>query len=737
MSITVTSTHETSHSLSITGMTCASCVLSVEKALKKVPGVTNAAVNLATEKATVIAADSVLAHSLIKAVENAGYSAATVQDAAGISKVKVTKFENTFVPIAISALLSFPLLLPMLLQPFNIDFNVSPYIQLALATPVQFWLGARFYKSGWKAAKALSGNMDLLVAIGTSAAFFLSVYQMLTATHPEHLGHLYFESSAVVITLVLLGKWLETRAKRQTTEAIRALSALRPERARVIRKSEEIEIEISDLRIGDTIVVRPGERVPADGLLKEGETHIDESLITGESVPVLKSSGSKVTGGSVNQEGHFFSEVTALGSESTLGRIVKMVEDAQAVKAPIQRLVDKVSAVFVPIVLIIGLVTFIGWWLATSDVVAATINAVAVLVIACPCALGLATPTSIMVGTGVAAKFGILIKDAEALETAHSVSIVAFDKTGTLTEGKPVLVSSVSTEGDTQTLLSIAASVQSGSEHPLARAVLNKAQAEKVTFVSAKKIKALPGRGMEAHLGDKIFHLGSSRLMRDDGLELGSLESTATDLEREGLTVSWLAEISPNKKLLGLLGFRDEPRKSAKKAIQTLTKQNIRTVMISGDNKRNAERVARELGIESVIAEVLPDQKAAVVSELKKDGVVAMVGDGVNDAPALASADVGFAMATGTDVAMHAAGVTLMRSDPALVSDAISISRRTYRKIKQNLFWAFIYNVVGIPLAAFGLLSPVIAGAAMAFSSVSVVSNSLLLRRWKPFDKQL
>lgn len=724
-----------SHSLAIEGMTCASCVVRVEKALKKVPGVQDATVNLATEKATIVAAASVPVSSLIEAVGKAGYTATKVNEGEGELKSKVTKFENTFLPVVISALLSIPLVLPMLLQPFKINFSISPFVQLALATPVQFWLGARFYKSGWKAVKAFSGNMDLLVAIGTTAAFLLSIYQMFAAAHPEHVGHLYFESSAVVITLVLLGKWLETRAKRQTTEAIRALSALRPERARVIRNNEEVEIEVSALRLRDSVVILPGERVPADGILKEGDTHVDESLITGESLPVEKSSGSKVTGGSVNQEGRIVAEVTALGSESTLGRIIKMVEDAQAVKAPIQRLVDKVSAVFVPVVLVIALATFIGWWLATGDVVSATVNAVAVLVIACPCALGLATPTSIMVGTGVSAKYGILIKDAEALETAHSVSVVAFDKTGTLTEGKPVLVKSIAIAGEERALLSIAASIQSGSEHPLARAVLNKAQTENISLSSAKNLKALPGRGMQAKVGDRVYHLGSGRLMREDNFDLGSHESTVVDLESEGLTISWLAEISPNKELIGVLGFRDEPKQSAKHAIQILTNQNIKTVMISGDNKRNAERVAYELGIDSVIAEVLPDQKAAVVAELRKKGVVAMVGDGVNDAPALAAADVGFAMGSGTDVAMQAAGITLMRSDPALVSDAISISRRTYRKIKQNLFWAFIYNVVGIPLAAFGLLSPIIAGAAMAFSSVSVVSNSLLLRRWKPHDK--
>lgn len=443
-----TSNQEPSHSLAIEGMTCASCVVRVEKAVKKVPGVQDATVNLATEKATIVAPASVPIGSLIEAVGKAGYTATEVKEGEGELKTKVTKFENTFFPVAISALLSIPLVLPMLLQPFNINFSISPVVQLALATPVQFWLGARFYKSGWKAVRAFSGNMDLLVAIGTTAAFLLSIYQMFVAADPEHVGHLYFESSAVVITLVLLGKWLETRAKKQTTEAIRALSALRPERARVMRNNEEVEIEISALRLGDSVVILPGERVPADGILKEGDTHVDESLITGESLPVVKSFGSKVTGGSVNQEGRIVAEVTALGSESTLGRIIKMVEDAQAVKAPIQRLVDKVSAVFVPVVLVIALATFIGWWLATGDVVSATVNAVAVLVIACPCALGLATPTSIMVGTGVSAKYGILIKDAEALETAHSVSVVAFDKTGTLTEGKPVLVKSIAIAGE-------------------------------------------------------------------------------------------------------------------------------------------------------------------------------------------------------------------------------------------------------------------------------------------------
>jgi Cu+-exporting ATPase len=631
----------------------------------------------------------------------------------------------------LSTALSLPLVLPMLGMLFGADWVLPGWWQLALATPVQFWLGARFYRAGWKALKARSGNMDLLVALGTSAGYGLSLY-LLLARGGHGTTHLYFEASAVVITLVLLGKWLETRAKRQTTEAIRALNALRPETARVRRGGEDLDVPVGKVRPGDRVVVRPGERLPVDGVVLEGASQVDESLITGESLPVAKHPGDKVTGGAVNAEGLLLVQTTAVGAESTLARIVRMVESAQAKKAPIQRLVDRVSAVFVPVVIGIALVTLIGWGLAGGDWEQAILNAVAVLVIACPCALGLATPTAIMAGTGVAARHGILIKDAQALEIAHAVKVVAFDKTGTLTEGKPRLVAAEAVSGDRSALLAVSAAIQAGSEHALARAVLDAARDEGVAVPGAGNVRALPGRGIAAQVGARELRLGSTRLMEELKIDLGALASRAAQLQAQGHTVSWVAEVTGAPALLGLLAFGDSVKPTAAAAVRSLHDQGVRTVLLTGDNRGSAQAVAAQLGIRDVRAEILPDEKAGIVTGLKSgDALVAMVGDGINDAPALAAADVGIAMSTGTDVAMHAAGVTLMRGDPALVADAIDISRRTYAKIRQNLFWAFIYNLVGIPLAAFGLLSPVIAGAAMAFSSVSVVTNALGLRRWK------
>ncbi|MEJ8811175.1 heavy metal translocating P-type ATPase [Variovorax ureilyticus] len=725
-------------SLPIEGMTCASCVARVERSLASVPGVTEASVNLATEAATVRTDGSVVRDTLRAAVEKAGYGlgeeapdgatdASASQGATGKARGR-----NDAWPVIAAALLSVPLVLPMFGLLLGEDWMPGGWLQLALATPVQFWLGARFYRSGWKALKARAGNMDLLVALGTSAAYGLSVY--LLFTHGDHgMPHLYFEASAVVITLVLLGKWLETRAKRQTTEAIRALNALRPERARVRRQGVEQELPLARVRLDDLVVIRPGERVPVDAVVVEGASEVDESLITGESLPVGKQAGNAVTGGSVNGQGLLVVRTTAVGAESALARIVRLVESAQAKKAPIQRLVDQVSNVFVPVVIGIAALTLLGWGIATGNWEAAILNAVAVLVIACPCALGLATPTAIMAGTGVAARHGVLIKDAEALEVAHSIKVVAFDKTGTLTEGKPVLVACEPVdENDQRALLRASAAIQWGSEHPLARAVLDAAKRDGIDIPEAGTVRAVAGRGMSAVVEGRQLRLGSTRFMRELAVPLGKLDARALQLQSEGRTVSWLAEVTDHPVLLGLLAFGDTPKASAAAAIQQLQAQGIRTALVSGDNRGSAEAVARDLKIDTVRAEVLPEDKAAIVAELKRDGErVAMVGDGINDAPALAAADVGIAMSTGTDVAMHAAGITLMRGDPALVSDAIDISRRTYAKIRQNLFWAFAYNVIGIPLAALGLLSPVIAGAAMAFSSVSVVSNALLLRRWK------
>jgi Cu+-exporting ATPase len=679
--------------LPIEGMTCASCVTRVEKALKKVPGVAEAEVNLATETATVRLGAGAAPEALVEAVRKAGYEARLVPQAA-------PEHDRSWWPVAVAAALTLPLALPMVGSPFGADWMLPGWLQLALATPVQFWLGARFYRAGWKALLARTGNMDLLVALGTSAAFGLSVYMLFKNQH-----HYYFEASAAVITLVLLGKWLEGRAKRQTTEAIRALQALRPEKP---------------VNVGDVVEIRPGERIPADAVVLEGRSHADESMLTGESLPVAKQAGDAVTGGTVNKEGLLRIRVTAVGAQSMLGRIIELVENAQAKKAPIQRLVDRVSAVFVPVVLGIALVTLLGWGLAAGDWEIAILNAVAVLVIACPCALGLATPTAIMAGTGVAAKHGILIKDAEALETAHAVQAVAFDKTGTLTAGKPTLVSF---DAYAEGALAMAAAIQSGSEHPLAKAVL--AAAKDLASPKAKGVRSVAGRGIQGEVGGRTLALGSSRWMTELGLAL-------PEEKNEGNTVSWLADITGAPALLARMAFGDEPRPEAAEAVAQLAARGVRAIMLTGDNRAAAQAVGRRVGIEEIHAEVLPADKAAKVLELRKTHArVAMVGDGVNDAPALAAADLGIAMGSGTDVAMAAAGVTLMRSDPRLVAAAIDISRRTYAKIRQNLFWAFVYNVVGIPLAAFGILSPVIAGAAMALSSVSVVANALLLKRWK------
>jgi Cu+-exporting ATPase len=717
--------------LEIESMTCASCVSRVEKALAKVPGVAAAAVNLATETAEVrwVGREPDVA-ALLAAVQKAGYSA-RVASVAGEAATSTGTAVNDWWPVALSALLSVPLVLPMIGMLLDQDWALPGWIQFVLATPVQFWLGARFYRAGWKALRAGTGNMDLLVALGTTAGYGLSVYLLLR--HAGHgMTHLYFEASAVVITLVLLGKWLEARAKRQTTAAIRALNALRPETARVRRDGQEVEVTMAQVQRGDLVVVRPGERVAVDGVVVEGASQVDESLITGESQPVAKHEGDRVTGGSVNAEGLLLVKTTAIGAESTLARIVRLVESAQGKKAPVQRLVDQVSAVFVPVVLAIALLTLLGWGLVDGDWENAILNAVAVLVIACPCALGLATPTAIMAGTGVAARHGILIKDAGALEVAHRIGVVAFDKTGTLTEGRPRLVEAEAATGRRDALLAAAAAIQSGSEHPLARAVLAAAADEHVAVPAATRIRAIPGRGMAAQVEGRELRLGSARLMQEMKVDLGSLAARAAQLQAQGHTISWLADVTGAPALLGLLAFGDTAKPTAADAIAELRRQGVRAVLVTGDNRGSAKAIAAQLGIDEVRAEVLPEDKARIVEELK-DGraAVAMVGDGINDAPALAAADVGIAMSTGTDVAMHAAGVTLMRGDPALVADAIDISRRTYGKIRQNLFWAFAYNVVGIPLAAFGLLSPVIAGAAMAFSSVSVVTNALMLRNWK------
>ena len=732
--------------ISISGMTCASCVMRVEKALKKLPGVQQATVNLATESARVTF-DPALASDgrLRRAVRDAGYEPRTATQADDVGNESRW---TGFMPVAIGIVLSAPLVLPMIGELFGKHWMLPAWIQFLLATPVQFILGAGFYKSGWSALKAFTGNMELLVAIGTTAGWGLSVWLWLSA-EPGTMAHLYFEASAVVVTLVLLGKWLEARAKRQTTSAIRALHALRPDIAHVIKRAGvEEDVPVAELITSDIVVVRPGERIPADGLLAEGHTQVDESMLTGEPLPVEKSTGDKLTGGSINGDGRVTLTVTATGSETVLAHIIRLVEDAQTAKAPIQRLVDQVAAVFVPVVLVLALITLIGWWWYGASWEIALIHAVAVLVIACPCALGLATPTAIMAGTGVAAKQGILIKDVQALELAHKVDVVAFDKTGTLTVGQPRLTAVVVVSGVTEDeMLRGSAAVQRGSEHPLARAVVA-ATVERAVNANAnsqgadavaQNVRAVPGRGTEGTIAGSDWLIGSLRWMDELKLPLGELAERAQALQREGATVSAVARRTDDVlQLVGLLAFGDEPKPGAKEALAALRKLGIRIVMISGDNKGAALAMAHRLGLadDEVMAEVLPGDKAVKVAALKAGGhTVAMVGDGVNDAPALAAADVGIAMGTGTDVAMHAAAITLMRGDVALVAGALEISRRTVAKIRQNLFWAFAYNVAGIPLAAFGYLSPVMAGAAMAMSSVSVVTNALMLSRWKPGAK--
>lgn len=713
-------------------MSCASCVSRVEKALRKIDGVIDVSVNLATEKATVKANADVKLETLMAAVDKAGYHAVKISEPE-IHAKDVSKQASVW-PIIISVILALPFVLPMLLELFGIHWMMPAWLQLVIASIVQFGLGAKFYRSGFNAAKALSGNMDLLVAIGTSAAYGLSLYQLIIG----HADHLYFESSVVIITLILIGKWLESRAKHQTTQAIEALSALRPEVALVRQGEQEVSLPISQVKVNDVVVIKPGERIPVDGIVLEGASSCDESMLTGESFPVTKTLNSTVTGGTINGEGLLIVKTTAIQADSMLSKIIAMVESAQAKKAPIQRIVDRISAIFVPVILLIALITLLAWGFISYDWQQALLHAVAVLVIACPCALGLATPTAIMVGTGVAARHGILIKDAEALETLHNINTVAFDKTGTLTIGKPELVElDVLGMETADQILSVAASMQAGSEHPLAKAILAKAK----SYSYAQNITSIAGSGVMATIDSHEYYLGSLRWMKTLNAYFVDMQDKVNELTQKGYTISFLAKQQSENSIviLAIFGFSDVIKPEAKSAIDALRQLKVNTVMLTGDNQQAANYVGQQLNLDKVIAEVLPQDKANYIYQLQKDSQnnnqnnnkVAMVGDGINDAPALAAADIGIAMGTGTDVAMHTASITLMRGNLFLIADAIDISRRTYNKIKQNLFWAFFYNLIGIPLAALGFLNPMIAGAAMALSSVSVVTNALLLKRWK------
>jgi Cu+-exporting ATPase len=705
--------------------------------LSKLGGVELAAVNLATEKASVTVRSGVVTQEeLIATVAKTGFSATPATTTAheraqaeARARQQDRREQNRLV---ISALLTFPLALPMLLMPFGVDAAPPPWMQFILATVVQFWSGGYFYTGAIRSLRGGAGNMDVLVVMGTSAAWGLSTYAAFTGGAG---GHLYFEASAMIITLVLFGKWMEGRAKRSATSAIRALMELRPETARIELDGRILEVPLESVQRDAVVLVRPGERLPVDGMIMEGSSQLDESMLTGESMPVSKVPGDEVTGASVNGEGMLRIKATNVGTESTLARIIKLVENAQASKAPVQKLVDRISAIFVPVVVVIAAVTFMIWWLALADAQNGFLAAVSVLVIACPCALGLATPTAIMVGTGVAAKLGILIKDAQALELAHKTESVVFDKTGTLTEGVPTVEKLVAVDGDENRLLQLAASAQQGSEHPLSRAVLEQAKAKMIDLLPLLEFSSIPGKGLLAEVDGHKLVIGNERLMGEQSVHIESMLEQAKALEFSGQTLMWVAEQGDVNSVLGYIAVADPVKAGVKEAVQILAQTGVNSIMLSGDNRHAANSVAASIGINRVIAEVLPSDKAAEVKRLRAHGVVVtMVGDGINDAPALAAADVGMAMATGTDVAMHTAGITLMRGDPGLVVQALAISGATYNKIRQNLFWALIYNVVAIPLAAFGVLNPVIAGAAMAMSSVSVVSNSLLLRR---YGKQL
>ena len=741
--------------LDIGGMTCASCVGRVEKALHQIPGVEAASVNLATEQARIrlnTSSPSNIAE-VIAAVNKTGYEArlSNPHSSAEIKPSHSFWGADGLGRVLLSFALSAPLILPMLLMPFGIHWALSPKWQLLLASPVQFWLGWRFYKSGFKALLSGIGNMDLLVAIGTSAAYGLSVYQMLTSPHAVH--ELYFEGSAVITCMVLLGKWLEARAKQQTSEAIRALQKLWPEHAKVLDPSIAIaegvpldqyrDLPLEQVFPKDRVLVLPGERIPVDGFILLGSSHVDESLLTGESEPVKKILGAKVIGGSLNGEGLLVVEAQAVGVESVLSQIISLVEDAQTQKAPIQKLVDQVSAIFVPSVIVIAIITGLVNWFYLDYASIAILRAVSVLVIACPCALGLATPAAIMAGTGIAARFGILIKDPQVLELAHRLSIVAFDKTGTLTIGKPRLLNIISfTDSvDEDAILASAAGLQLGSEHPLAKALLDAAKQKGVSPIPPLESKALAGIGISGKpsaggwMGQSLCLQSVASL--DANPQQANIIQKAQVCFDAGQTVSVLMNEATSSPI-AIVAFGDELKPNAKEAIASLQQLHIRTVMLSGDNTAAANRVGQSIGIDEVFAQVMPSNKADIIQKLQssqKDGDrhwVAMVGDGINDAPALATADVGMAMSTGTDVAMQAAGITLMRGDPTLVADAIDISKRTWRKIQQNLFWAFIFNSTGIPLAALGYLSPMLAGSAMALSSFCVLSNALLLKRWRP-----
>jgi Cu+-exporting ATPase len=731
-------------SLPISGMHCNSCALNIEKALKKTKGVSKANVNFATEKATVEYDEKVVDQKKFsKIISHLGYQVIEQQGSAEelVDKEKIAreqeikKVKNLFF---LSLILSVPIfIIAMPLEWLGISVPYKNIILLLLATPVQFIAGYRFYKGAWSALRAKTANMDVLIAIGTSAAYFYSLAVVLFS--PALGEHVYFETSAIIITFILLGKWLEALTKGRTSEAIKKLIGLQPKTAVVVRKGKEQEIPISQVVVGDIVIVKPGQKIPVDGVVVDGLSSVDESMITGESIPVEKKKADKVIGGTINKHGSFRFRAIQVGNATMLSQIIKLVQEAQGSKAPIQRLADKVSSIFVPTVISIAIIAFIIWYVFIGQSFVFSLSIfIAVLIIACPCALGLATPTAIIVGTGKGAENGILIKSAEALENAHKINTVVFDKTGTLTQGKPVVTDlvSLSNLGEND-ILKYAAIAEKKSEHPLAEAILNKAKEEKITIADAKFFKAIPGYGIIARTEGKTILLGNRNLMKRYKIKIEQLEKSMSKLESEGKTVMILAL---NNKIVGIIGVADTIKEFSKEAVKKLHGMGKQVIMITGDNKRTADAIAKQLGIDYVLSEVLPEEKEKEVEKLQKKGrIVAMVGDGINDAPALARADIGIAIGAGTDVAMESGQIVLIKNDLRDVVNAINLSNKTIKKIKQNLFWAFFYNSLGIPIAAGVLypftgflLNPMIAGAAMAFSSVSVVSNSLLLKRYKP-----
>ena len=718
----------------IEGMTCTNCAQRVEKALRKVPGVVKADVNFALEKADVMGA--VDRETLLQTVRTAGFAVADSDPeapgaASGAESLSGARVES--LQLVIAALISLPFLVQMILMLFVPAWELSGWLQFALALPVQFWIGARFYLGAWRALRAGAANMDVLVALGTSAAFFYSLAVLLSkeALLPVALadGHLYFEAAVIVITLILAGKLLEARAKRSTASAIRELMALRPATARVLREGVETVLAIAEVRRGDVVIVKPGEKIPVDGEIIEGASDVDEALVTGESLPVLRDEGADVIGGSLNGSGLLKLEARAVGEDSTLARIIRLVEQAQSGKAPVQQLVDRISAIFVPVIVLIAMAALAGWLLSGAGFETALVAAVSVLVIACPCALGLATPTAIVAGTGAAARAGILIKDVEALERANRVTCVAFDKTGTLTEGQPAIREVHSLDDGDETLLRLAAAAQQGSEHPLARAFLGTASERGLALPPVSGFQSHPGRGILAVVENQAITVGNARMMAEAGIDTDALRAQQAEMTARAETPVFVAV---DKELRGVFALSDPLRETSAAAIARLKDGGIHTLMLSGDNQSVVARVTEMVGLDRALGPLLPEDKVSELSRLRSKGeIVAMVGDGVNDAPALAEADVGIAMGSGSDVAMETAAITLMRPDPRLVPAALQVARVTLSKIRQNLFWAFIYNLVCIPLAVSGVLNPAFAGAAMALSSVSVVANSLLLKRWK------